>query len=135
MVKKLQDFFEEKDRFARLLGFKIVEIDKGYAKVEAIIKEQYLNGADVVHGGFLFSLADYAFAVASNSRNNLSLAINANILFHKSRSNGKIIAEAKELNDGKKIASYEVSIKDENDVLIASFSGSVFKKNISLIEI
>lgn len=68
------------------------------------MQDKYLNGADVLHGGFLFSLADYAFAIASNSKNNLSHAINANIMFHKAISSGKIYAVAQEIKDGKNVA-------------------------------
>jgi len=53
MLKKIKQFFDKKDRFAKLLGFDIVEIGEGYAKVEAEIKEEHLNAADVIHGGYL----------------------------------------------------------------------------------
>ncbi len=132
-MEKLRKLFEKKDRFAKLLGFDIVEIKEGYAKVEANIQDAYLNAADVLHGGYLFSLADYAFAIASNSKNNLSLAINANITFHKSISKGKIETIAKEIKDGKNIASYEIIIQDENSNLLATFTGTVFRKGVKLV--
>jgi len=132
-LEKLRKLFEKKDRFAKLLGFDIVEIKEGYAKVEANIQDTYLNAADVLHGGYLFSLADYTFAIASNSKNNLSLAINANITFHKSISKGKIEAIAKEIKDGKNIASYEIIIQDENSNLLATFTGTVFRKGVKLV--
>jgi acyl-CoA thioesterase len=133
MLRKLKSLFEKKDRFAKLLGFKIVDIQDGYAKVEADVQDKYLNGADVLHGGFLFSLADYAFAIASNSKNNLSLAINANIMFHKAISSGKIYAIAQEIKDGKNVASYEVKIYNEEESILATFVGTVFRKGIKLI--
>ncbi len=133
MLKKIKSFFETKDRFSKLLGFEIVDINTGYAKVEVEVKDKYLNGANVIHGGFLFSLADYAFALASNSRNNLSLAINANIIFHKAISSGKIYAEAKEIKDGKKIASYEIKIYENEKIIIATFTGTVYRKGIKLV--
>ena len=132
-MKKLIEFFEKKDRFAKLLGFHIEELEEGFATVSTTIKEEHLNGADVVHGGFLFSLADYAFALASNSKNNLSLAISANILFSKAKSGGQLFAKAKELSDGKKIATYEVRISDEEDATIATFTGTVYRKGINVI--
>ncbi len=132
-MKKLKEFFEKKDRFAKLLGFHIEEIGEGFATVSTTIKEEHLNGADVVHGGFLFSMADFTFAIASNSKNNLSLAINANILFQKAKSGGKLFAKAKELSDGKKIATYEVRISDEQDCTIATFTGTVYRKGIKVI--
>jgi len=132
-LKKLREFFEKKDRFAKLLGFEIEEIEEGSSTVSTTIKEEHLNGADVVHGGFLFSMADYAFAIAANSKNNLSLAINANILFSKAKSGGKLFAKAKELNDGKKIATYEVRISDEEDNTIATFTGTAYRKGVSVV--
>lgn len=134
MVEKIENFFKEKDRFAKLLGFEIVEFSKGYTKVKATIKDEYLNAADVVHGGFLFSLADYAFALSSNSHNNLSLAINANIMFQKAVSKGKLTAIAKELTKSKKIATYEVKIYDEDANLIASFCGTVYRKGTKIVD-
>jgi acyl-CoA thioesterase len=132
-MQELQEFFEKNDRFAKLLGFEIEELGLGFAKVKTTIKEEHLNGADVVHGGFLFSLADFAFALASNSHNNLSLAISANISFQKAKPSGKLYAYAKELSDGKKIATYEVKIRDEEDSLIASFTGTVYRKGVKVI--
>ncbi|MCK9491265.1 MAG: PaaI family thioesterase [Sulfurimonas sp.] len=132
-MKKLKEFFEKQDRFAKLLGFHIEEIEEGTATVSATIKEEHLNGADVVHGGFLFSLADFAFAIASNSKNNLSLGINANINFQKAKSGGKLFAKARELSDGKKIATYEVRISDEEDNTIATFIGTVYRKGINIV--
>lgn len=132
-MQELQEFFEKKDRFAKLLGFKVEAFEKGFAKVSTQIKEEHLNGADVVHGGFLFSLADFTFALASNSHNNLSLAISANIMFHKAKPEGKLYAEAKELHNGKKVASYEVRISDEEDKSIATFTGTVYRQGIAVI--
>ncbi|EQB39571.1 hypothetical protein M947_06150 [Sulfurimonas hongkongensis] len=132
-MNKIREFFEKQDRFAKLLGFHIESIEEGSATVSTTIKEEHLNGADVVHGGFLFSLADFAFAIASNSKNNLSLGINANINFQKAKSCGKLFAKAKELSDGKKIATYEVRISDEGDNTIATFTGTVYRKGISVV--
>ena len=132
-MQKLQHFFEENDRFAKLLGFQIEAFEEGMATVSAVIKEEHLNAANVVHGGFLFSLADYAFALASNSHNKLSLAISANMMFQKAKPSGTLYAYAKELSDGKKIATYEVRICDEEDSTIATFMGTVYRKETSVI--
>jgi len=132
-MQALQQFFEENDRFAKLLGFQIEEFNVGVAKVSVIIKEEHLNAANVVHGGFLFSLADYAFALASNSHNKLSLAISANIMFQQAKPNGKLYAYAKELSIGNKVATYEVRISDEKDSVIATYTGTVYRKDSNVI--
>ena len=132
-MQKLQHFFEENDRFAKLLGFHIEAFTEGMATVSAVIKQEHLNAANVVHGGFLFSLADYAFALASNSHNILSLSISSNILFQKAKPSGTLFAYAKELSDGKKIATYEVRICDEQENTIATFTGTVYRKEVSVL--
>ena len=73
------------DKYAAYLGIELLEAGEGYCKVRLPIKEQFLNAADVVHGGLIFTLADVAFAVASNSHGQLALAINANISFLRSK--------------------------------------------------
>ena len=133
MLQQLKELFERRDRFAKLLGFRIVEMGEGYAKVEAEVTEDHLNAADVLHGGFLFSLADYAFAVASNSRNDLSLAVSANILFHKGISGGTVTATAREIQEGKRIAGYLVEIRDGSGTLLATFTGTVYRKGTALV--
>ncbi len=71
------------DKFAKHLGMQIVEVAKGYAKTKLTIQQDFLNGLDFAHGGVIFSLADYAFALASNTPEESGLAISANIHFIK----------------------------------------------------
>jgi acyl-coenzyme A thioesterase PaaI-like protein len=56
------------DLFAKHVGIRLVETKEGYAKAEMDIHEYHLNGVRMVQGGAIFTLADYAFAAASNSR-------------------------------------------------------------------
>lgn len=117
------------DRYAALTGVEIVAADKGYCKAKLEIEERHLNGADVVQGGAIFTLADLAFAVASNSHGQLALAININISFLKGKSSGTLYAEATEVDPPKRLGAYDVLITDENDAIIARFNGMVYRKN------
>lgn len=69
------------DRFARLNNFKVLSRSEGFAEVGASPDETALNGADVVHGGYLFALADYALALASNTDERLALSASATISY------------------------------------------------------
>ena len=84
--------------------------------------------------GFLFALADVAFAAASNARNNLSLAIHADILYHQAGMPGTYTARAREIKDGRKIASYQVTIHTGDEALVASFTGTVYRKGKRVME-
>ena len=80
MKNDLMRYFE-KDRFAALVGIKLVEVKPGYAKASLEITEQHLNAVNIVQGGVIFTLADFTFAAAANSYGQVSLGINANISY------------------------------------------------------
>ncbi|MDR1861385.1 MAG: PaaI family thioesterase [Bacteroidales bacterium] len=130
-IEKLKDFFKN-DLFAADSGIKIVEAGEGYCKTELEITPRHLNAAGVVQGGALFTLADLAFAVASNSRGQLALGVNTNMTFLKSRSKGKVYATATEAAKPGRLGAYDVRITDEQDDTIAVFSGMVYRKDVEL---
>jgi acyl-CoA thioesterase len=131
-MKTLQDFFNSADAFAAHNGMKITELQQGQARAEMELKPYHLNGAQTVHGGALFTLADFAFAAASNSRGQLSLSINSSISIFKGAQQGKLIAEAREVSHSPKLASFEVSVRHEAGELLATFQGMVYRKSVSL---
>lgn len=127
-LEKLKDFFRD-DRFAASSGMKILEVGEGYCKAMFEIEDRHLNAANVVQGGAIFTLADFAFGCAANSRGQLALAINANISFLKGKSSGTLFATATEVGDPNRIGAYDVLITDESNAIIARFNGIVYRKN------
>lgn len=126
--KDLISFFKN-DRYAALTGIEIVEAKEGYCKAKLKITEKHLNAANVVQGGAIFTLADLAFAVASNSYGQLALAINVNISFLKGVSGGTLYATATEFDNPKKLGAYDVIVTNEKDEIIARFNGLVYRKS------
>ena len=130
-MEVVKNFFKN-DRFAEHVGIELLEVSEGRAKAKMEIKEHHLNGVNIAHGGAIFSLADLAFAVASNSHRTIALGINANISYLKAAAGGTLIAEAKEVSLNLKLATYEVRVTDENNDLIAIFLGTVYRKKDKL---
>ena len=128
-MKDIKEFFQKRDQFAKYVGIELMEASAGKAKVRLKIKEHHLNGVNLVHGGAIFSLADFAFAVASNSHGTMALGINANISYVKAADNGILTAEAIEIAKNSKLATYQINITNEKDELIATFQGTVYRKN------
>lgn len=126
-AETLKEFFK-KDQFAALCGLEILEVSPGRAVVRMPVAEQHKNGLGGIHGGALFTLADFAFAVASNSHGTIAVAINASMNFMKSVSSGILLAEAREMSVNPKIGTYMVEIKDEAGNLVAAFQGLVYRK-------
>ena len=71
----------ERDAAARSLGIEIVEVRPGYARVAFVVRDDMLNGHAICHGGFVFALADTAFAYACNGRNQVNVALQCSISF------------------------------------------------------
>ncbi|NIA20333.1 MAG: hotdog fold thioesterase [Xanthomonadaceae bacterium] len=133
-MKNIKEFFQKRDQFAKYVGLELLEAAEGKAKVRLKIKEHHLNGVNLVHGGAIFSLADFAFAVASNSHGTLALGINANISYVKASFGGILIANAIEVARNSKLATYQINITNEKGDLIAIFQGTVYRKKDLLNE-
>ena len=74
-MQELKKFFSTEDLFARHAGIELVDVGSGWAKASMKIEPFHFNGAKTVHGGAIFTLADFAFAVASNSHGTLAMGI------------------------------------------------------------
>jgi acyl-CoA thioesterase len=131
-MKSVQDFFNRADAFAKHNGMMLTELREGYARAEMDLQPWHLNGARTVHGGALFTLADFAFAAASNARGQVALSINSSISIFKGAKEGKLVAEAREVSSSPKLASFEVSIRNEAGDLLATFQGMVYRKSVPL---
>lgn len=133
-MEQIKKFFQEHDLLARYLGIELLEVGKGSAVARMEIKEEHLNGVRTVHGGALFSLADFAFAAACNSHGNIAVAAQASISFIRAASSGTIQAVAKEVSAEKSLGFYDIQITDEKGDLIAVFHGVAYRKRDSLLE-
>ncbi|MCR4436579.1 MAG: PaaI family thioesterase [Clostridiales bacterium] len=131
MYKDMAGFLEN-DRFAAYVGIKLLKVEPGYAVAQIEINDHHLNGVNIVQGGVLFTLADFAFAAASNSKGSVTLGVNANISFFKSPKGKLLTAEAREISSYKKLCGYSVDIFDEDRDLIARFSGTGYIKREKL---
>ncbi|NPE29934.1 PaaI family thioesterase [Methanococcoides sp. SA1] len=130
-MEKIKEFFKM-DKFAEYIDVELLEISEGYAKAKMDIQEHHLNGVGMVQGGAIFTLADFAFAAASNSHGTVAVAINANISFVTSTTSGTLYAQARENSKNPKIATYTVDITDEEGNAIAIFQGMAYRKKMSL---
>jgi acyl-CoA thioesterase len=123
-----QTAFFAKDAYAAEAGIELITVSMGKAKVRMEIRDKHKNSHGTVHGGAIFTLADAAFALASNSHGIPAAAINAHISYVKSATSGTLFASAEEFSLNKKIATYIVHVTDQNGDRIALFEGMVYRK-------
>jgi len=134
LVEKIANFMLKNDKVAVWLNVRLIEVKEGYAKIEMTVREDMLNAAGVCQGGAIFSLADFAFALASNSYGKVALATNANINFANPAFKGeKLTAEAVEMNRTRRTGLYRVEVRKENGQLVALFTGQVFIKDREIL--
>lgn len=118
----------EKDLFSQWLGIELIEIKEGYSKIAMTVRSEMMNGLGIVHGGIAFALADSAFAFACNNRNNLSVALDTSINFLKPVHVGdRLEAIATEIHNGRSTGLYQISISNQNQVVVAIFKGTCFR--------
>src|SRR5665213_2251209 len=134
LAKQAVDYLLQNDFFSQWLGIEVVESSEGYSKINMTIRKEMVNGFGIVHGGIAFSLADSAFAFACNNRNNLSVALDTSINFIKPVQVGdELIAEAKEVHNGRSTGLYHVTITNQKNHTVATFKGTCFRTNKSLV--
>lgn len=129
----MTEFFK-RDPFAQKLNIELIDWGKGYAKTALTIMEDMLNFHDAAHGGLIFSLADYAFAVASNSHGQVAVGISTNMSYVAAGKLGeRLICTATEINNNGRLAIYEMEVK-ANGELKARMEGMVYRKRENFVE-
>ncbi|MEA3292649.1 MAG: PaaI family thioesterase [Pseudomonadota bacterium] len=128
--EEIKQFFSDNDRFAKHSGIWLIDASPGCAIVEMEVQDFHLNGARVAHGGALFTLADFAFAVACNTQGRLSLAVSTTMNFVRAITGGRLRAVCEEVTDGK-LATYQATVTDENGEIVATIQGLAFRKKQS----
>jgi acyl-CoA thioesterase len=123
LAQACADAMWKEDDASSGLGMKIVEIGAGRATLTMTVQQHMVNGQRVAHGGFIFALADSAFAFACNSHNQKSLAAQGDITFIKPGKLGDLlVATAREISRSGRSGIYDVRVT-AGDEVIAEFRG------------
>jgi acyl-CoA thioesterase len=121
----------EKDRFATSSGMSLLELRPGFARTSLEVEDRHLNGLGTVHGGAIFTLADFAFGAAVNAGGKLAPAISTHMSFLKATRSGTLLAEAVEVSRSRKLAVCTVRVTNEAGELVALFQGTAYIKDES----
>ena len=113
----------KEDDASKGLGIKIVAIGPGLATLAMTVQPHMVNGQRIAHGGFIFALADSAFAFACNTHNERAVAAQGSITFIRPGKLGdRLVAAAREISRNGRSGNYDVQVT-ANDVVIAEFRG------------
>lgn len=121
------------DPYCETLGIEIVSLAPGYAQTELSITEKLVNFHGTPHGGVVYSLADAAFAAASNAAGQDAVALETNISYLEAVTVGdRLVATAEETHAGGRTAEYGVVVTEGADSTgtddrVATFRGRVYR--------
>ena len=123
LARACADAMWKEDDASSGLGMSIVDVGPGRATLAMTVQPHMVNGQRIAHGGFIFTLADSAFAFACNSHNEKSVAAQGNITFIKPGKLGdRLVAKAREVTRGGRSGIYDVRVT-AGDTVIAEFRG------------
>jgi phenylacetic acid degradation protein PaaD len=115
------------DRYASGLGIRLVDVGADTISLEMPVGESMTNFHGGLHGGVLFSLADCAFSLYSNSYGEPAVAVDTHMVFSAAVTPGeKLSAVVEELSRGRSLASYRVMVRRTDGKLAGNFTGTVF---------
>lgn len=114
------------DPFARSLGVELVSVTDGEIMVDLVVGPDHLNFLGVGHGGMVFSLADCAFSLASNSAGDRAVAIDTHlVLTAPAKPGDRLRASVTETSKGRTLGTYRVDVTREDGRKVALFTGTV----------
>jgi acyl-CoA thioesterase len=111
------------DSASRGLGMELVEVGAGRATLAMTVLPHMVNGQNMAHGGFIFTLADSAFGFACNTHNERTVAAHGSISFIRPGKLGDhLVASAREISRSGRSGIYDVCVT-VNEIVIAEFRG------------
>ena len=125
-VEEAREYFKN-DRFATENGMRLDELTEDGCVCSVVLGERHRNALGGVMGGVLFTLADFAFAIASNTAHHGTVAIDVNIHFLAAPKGSKLTARASCVKDGRTTAVYEAKVTDDTGRDVALFLGTGYK--------
>jgi acyl-CoA thioesterase len=112
------------DRATQSLGMELRRVAPGEASITMRVRPEMTNGHGICHGGFIFTLADSAFAFACNSFGSRAVAQSGNITFLRpARLDDLLTATARRLAEAGRSGLYDVLVEDQEGRVIAAFRG------------
>lgn len=127
----VRDYFAG-DQFVRHINITLEWVEPGRARARMHLQPHHLNALGIVQGGAIFTVADFAFAAASNSHGTVALGVSATITYMKAARTGTLVADARELSKNPKLGAYSVEVKDDQGDIVAIFQGMVYRKKDSI---
>ena len=127
-LQQAKEFFKNEGYAIETTGIVIEYAEPQNAVCSLTVSDKHKNGVGVVMGGAIYTLADFAFAVATNHKESRTVSLNCNIAYLGTVKGKKLIAEAHLVKDGRSTCYYRVDVKDDLGNLVAVTNITGFHK-------
>lgn len=115
------------DNYAKDLGVELIDVSADEIVVGLDVTDDHANFLGVGHGGMVFSLADCAFSLASNSAGPDAVAIDTHlVLTAASRPGDRLEARIREISRGRTLGTYRAEVSRTDGRIVGLFTGTVF---------
>ena len=130
LAQKVVNKMYTNDAFSQWLGIEVLEVIPGGCTLKMKVREEMTNGFKVAHGGVTCSFADSALAFACNGHGQHAVSVEISISHILPVFAGdELIAVAKEISKGHKIANYVIEVTNQKGERVAWFKGLVYRKS------
>ena len=124
VAQKCARLMMARDAASQGIGARIDDVGPGWAQLSMVVRPDMINGHGICHGGFIFTLADSAFAFACNSYNRVTVAQQNQITYVMPGRPGEVlVAYAQEISLSGRSGVYDVMVKGGDGRLVATFRG------------
>ncbi len=128
LARAVADKMLRDDAFSRLLGIELIDVGVDRAVVQMTIRDDMVNGFGTSHGGVMFSLADTAFACATNGQGMVSVAIDCTVSYPAAVRPGDVLtATAQQESTSRRLGFCRVTVHNQHGVAVGHFRGTVYR--------
>ncbi len=127
-ARAVVDRMMAQDAFSQWLGVEVLDAGPQRATIRMTVRPEMVNGFGTAHGGIVYSLADSAFAFASNSDGLISVAVDCSISYPAAVRPGDVLtATAAEQSATRKLGFSEVTVRNQQGEIVGHFRGTVYR--------
>jgi acyl-CoA thioesterase len=135
LAERVAEGMYSSDRASQALGIKIASVGPGHAELTMAVRADMLNGHAICHGGFIFALADSAFAFSCNSYNLTTVASGCAIDYMAPAREGDVLtARARERSVSGRTGVYDIEVSNQRGETIALFRGKSYRIKGHVVE-
>jgi acyl-CoA thioesterase len=135
LAERVAEGMYSRDRASQALGMRIASVGPGHAELTMPVRADMLNGHAICHGGFIFALADSAFAFSCNSYNLTTVASGCAIDYMAPAREGDVLtARARERSVSGRTGVYDIEVSNQRGETIALFRGKSYRIKGHVVE-